>query len=105
MGFIGWIIVGGLAGWLAEKFMKADHGILTNIFVGMLGGIVGGWFFGLINIGVQEGFVGSLLTATVGACIIIWIYRAIRNKEQGRPVDPIMPPQRRNDSDDFTGIN
>lgn len=113
MGFIGWIFVGGIAGWLAEKFMKADHGIFTNIFVGMLGGIVGGWVFGLINFGIRDDFIGSLITATVGACLIIWIYRAIRNKEQGRPVEPIYPPSSPQQqsprfgekSDDFTGMN
>ena len=104
MGFIGWIIVGGLAGWIAEKFMKANHGIFTNIFIGILGGIVGGWVFGLLGFTPSGGFLGSLITAAVGACIIIWIYRAIRNKEQGQPVDPIMPRGRDN-SDDFTGMN
>ena len=103
MGFIGWIIVGGIAGFIAEKFMKANHGIMTNIFVGMLGGIVGGWVFGIIGLAFS-GFIGSIITAAAGACIIIWIYRAIRNKEQGLPVDPIMPSGRDN-SDDFTGMN
>ena len=104
MGFIGWIIIGGLAGFIAEKFMKADHGILTNIFVGILGGIVGGWIFGILGLPIGNGWIGSLITAAIGASIIIWIYRAIRNKEQGRPVDPIMPRGRDN-SDDFTGMN
>ena len=104
MGFIGWIIVGGLAGWIAEKFMKADHGIFTNIFIGILGAIVGGWIFGLIGLQIGGGLIGSLITAAIGARNVIGIYRAIRSKEQGRPVDPILP-QRRDDSDDFTGIN
>ncbi len=103
MGFIGWIIVGGIAGFIAEKFMQANHGILTNIFVGMLGGMVGGWVFGILGLNFG-GFFGSIITAAVGACIIIWIYRAIRNKEQGHPVDPIMPSGR-DKSDDFTGMN
>lgn len=104
MGFIGWIIIGGLAGWAAEKFMQANHGILTNIFVGILGGIVGGWVFGALDLHIGQGWVGSFITAAVGACIIIWIYRAIRNKEQGKPVDPIMPPGKDN-SGDFTGMH
>lgn len=103
MGFIGWIIIGGLAGWAAEKFMEANHGIFTNIFVGVLGGIVGGWVFDKVGFRV-DGVIGSLITAAVGACIIIWLYRAIRNKEPGLPVDPIMPKGRDN-SDDFTGMN
>ena len=104
MAFIGWIIIGGLAGWVAERIMQADHGIFTNIFIGMLGAIVGGWVFCALGLALHGGFLGSLITAAAGACIIIWIYRAIRNKEQGRPVDPIMPP-RRDNNDDFTGMN
>lgn len=98
MGFISWIVVGGLAGFLAEKFMQADHGIFTNIFIGILGAIVGGWLFGILGLHVT-GFIGSIISAAVGACLIIWIYRAIRNKEQGRPVDPIMPPRGNLDDD------
>ena len=43
MGIIGWIIIGAIAGFLAEKIMKRDHGLLTNIIVGIVGGILGGW--------------------------------------------------------------
>ncbi len=103
MGIISSVIVGGIAGFAAEKLMKANHGILTNIFVGILGGVVGGMAFGLLGLSFN-GFIGSIITAAVGACIIIWIYRAIRNKEQGIPVDPIMP-QGKDNSDDFTGMN
>lgn len=50
MGFIFfWIIVGGIAGWIAETYMKANHGVMTNIFVGILGGIVGGMLFSVIG--------------------------------------------------------
>ncbi len=103
MGIISSIIIGGVAGYAAEQLMKASHGIFTNIFVGMLGGVVGGVAFGLLGLSAT-GLVGSLVTSLVGACLVIWIYRAIRNKEQGLPVDPIMP-KGRDDSDNFTGMN
>ena len=102
MGIIGWIIIGGLAGWAAEKYMKADHGVLTNIFVGVLGGMLGGWIFGAFGL-AMDGLIGSFITAAVGACLIIWVYRAIRSKEQGQMIDPIMPPKR-DGSDNFTGM-
>ena len=41
LGFFGSIIVGIIAGWLAEKIMKRDHGLLTNLIVGVLGGLLG----------------------------------------------------------------
>ena len=41
LGFFGSIIVGIIAGWLAEKIMKRDHGLLTNLIVGVLGGLIG----------------------------------------------------------------
>ena len=101
MGFIGWIIVGGISGWIAEKFMKADHGILTNIFIGILGGIVGGMIFGILGLQVG-GFLGSIVTAAIGACGIIYAYRAIRNREvTHQPYDPVMPPK----DDNYSGPN
>ena len=43
MGIIGWIIIGIIAGWLAEKIMKRNHGLLTNLVVGVVGAIIGGF--------------------------------------------------------------
>ncbi len=79
MSFIGWIIIGGIAGWIAEKVMNADHGIFMNILMGVLGAVVGGWVFGLLGLGAS-GFIGSLITAAVGACIIIYVYRLVRSR-------------------------
>ena len=42
-GFIAWIIIGIIAGWLAEKIMKRDHGLLTNLIVGVVGALIGGF--------------------------------------------------------------
>ena len=52
-GIIGWIILGGIAGWLASKIMGTDAqmGLLANIVVGIIGGFLGGWIFTLIGIG------------------------------------------------------
>ena len=51
MGIIGWIILGGLAGWVASLIMKTDgrQGILMNIIVGVVGAFIGGWIMGLIG--------------------------------------------------------
>ncbi|HYN67695.1 MAG TPA: GlsB/YeaQ/YmgE family stress response membrane protein, partial [Ornithinibacter sp.] len=51
MGIIGWIIIGGLAGWIASKIMKTDaqQGIILNIVVGIIGGLLGGWILSLVS--------------------------------------------------------
>jgi len=101
MSIIGWIIIGGLAGWIAEKFMKADHSILTNIALGILGALVGGWISGILNIDLGDGVIASLITAAAGACLLIYLYRMVRSRQQ-RQNDTRMPPPR---DDDFTGMN
>ncbi|MCA0337020.1 MAG: GlsB/YeaQ/YmgE family stress response membrane protein [Actinobacteria bacterium] len=75
MGFIGWIIIGGLAGWIASKIMGTDaqQGILLNIVVGIVGGLLGGFLLGLLGLGGSGGLIASFLTALVGACILLWI--------------------------------
>lgn len=80
---IGWlaaIIVGGFAGWLAEKFMKSDHGLLTNIVLGVIGAIVGNLIFSALNI-AMGGWVGYLIAGTVGACLLIAVSRLFSNKK------------------------
>ncbi|MAQ59100.1 GlsB/YeaQ/YmgE family stress response membrane protein [bacterium] len=80
MGILAWIIVGGVAGWLASLFMKTDaqQGILMNIIVGIVGAFVGGFVFSLLGLGGMAGFsLYSLLVATVGAVILLAIYKAI----------------------------
>lgn len=79
MGFIGAIIIGGLAGWIAEKAMKSDMGLLSNILLGIAGGLVGAWVAGFIGIAAY-GVVGRLLVATAGACLLIWLARMIRGR-------------------------
>jgi uncharacterized membrane protein YeaQ/YmgE (transglycosylase-associated protein family) len=79
---VGWflaIIIGGLAGWLAEKVMAANMGLIANIVVGIIGALIGGWIAGLLSI-QYAGFLGSLVVATIGAIVLIWIFRAIRGR-------------------------
>jgi uncharacterized membrane protein YeaQ/YmgE (transglycosylase-associated protein family) len=78
---VGWllaIVIGALAGWIAEKLMKSDHGLLTNIILGIVGAVVGNFILMLIFGATMGGIVGQLIVAVVGACLLIWIYRAIR---------------------------
>lgn len=74
------IVVGILAGWLAERITGRDHGLLTNLFVGILGSLIGGaLFIGLIGFRYDEGFnIASLAAATVGAVILLLIFGGMR---------------------------
>jgi len=84
MGILGWIILGGLAGWVASKFVGTDasQGILGNIIVGIIGGILGGFLFSLIG---GEGITGfnlwSFFVAVVGAVVALMIWRALTDKK------------------------
>jgi uncharacterized membrane protein YeaQ/YmgE (transglycosylase-associated protein family) len=73
VGFFGMLLVGFIAGYIAEKAMKRDHGLLTNILVGIAGSFVGGTLAGLLNFNFY-GFLGNLIVATAGAILILWIF-------------------------------
>ncbi len=80
---VGWImtiIIGGLAGWIAEKVMKADHGLFRNVLLGVLGAVILNAL--LINLtgSAFGGFFGQLITAVIGACILIFGYRAVKGR-------------------------
>ncbi|MCE0506085.1 MULTISPECIES: GlsB/YeaQ/YmgE family stress response membrane protein [unclassified Roseivivax] len=78
---IGWfaaLIVGAIAGWIAEKIMKARHGLLTNIVLGILGAVVGNWLLYALIDRTLHGWQGQLVVGAGGACLLIWLWRAIR---------------------------
>ena len=73
MGWLWWIIIGAVAGWLAGKLMRGGgFGFLVNILVGIAGALIGGWVFGLLGI-TAGGVIGSFVTALVGAILLLWI--------------------------------
>jgi len=79
MGFLTWIIVGLIAGWLAGQLMKGGgYGVVVDIILGILGGIVGGWVFGLLGVSSGGGMVGSIIVAFVGAVILVGITRLLK---------------------------
>lgn len=66
MSFIGYIIIGAVAGWLAGKIMKGrGFGLLVNLLVGIVGGVLGGWIFGLFGLSTDR-IIGNLIMAVVG---------------------------------------
>jgi uncharacterized membrane protein YeaQ/YmgE (transglycosylase-associated protein family) len=73
VGFFGMLFIGFLAGWIAERAMNRNHGLLTNILVGIAGSFVGGTLAGILNI-QYFGFLSNLLVAVVGAVVILWFF-------------------------------
>lgn len=87
MGILGWIILGGLAGWVASIIMgtNASMGIVANIAVGIVGALLGGFIFSLLgNEDAVSGFnFGSFIVAVIGSVILLWIVKAIRGNDKG----------------------
>lgn len=79
MGFLGFIIIGAVAGWGAGKIMQGGgFGLLMNIVLGIVGGVIGGWVFSLLGISSDGGLIGSLVTALVGAVLLLYVARLIK---------------------------
>jgi uncharacterized membrane protein YeaQ/YmgE (transglycosylase-associated protein family) len=77
MGWIGAIIIGGIAGWLAEQFMKSDMGLLMNIVLGIVGAAIASAILSAFKI-VLGGWLGYLIAGFIGACLLIWIVRMVK---------------------------
>jgi len=75
IGWIAAIIVGGIAGWLAEQFMKSEMGLVMNIVLGIIGAAVASWLLGFLGI-TLGGWIGYLIAGFIGACILIAVARA-----------------------------
>ncbi|APH72561.1 GlsB/YeaQ/YmgE family stress response membrane protein [Aquibium oceanicum] len=77
VGWIAAIIIGGIAGWLAEKFMKSNMGVLMNIILGIVGAIIANALLGIFGVALG-GWIGYLIAGFIGACILIAIARMFR---------------------------
>ncbi len=78
MGVISWIVVGLIAGWLAQVILGGRGGLLVNIAVGLVGAIVAGAILPRLGVLITPDFLGNLISATIGAVIFLLIWRAIR---------------------------
>ena len=77
MGILGWIILGGLAGWLASRVVRGSGlGLLGDIVVGIVGGIIGGFIIGVLGGTGITGFnLWSFVVAVLGAVLLLLIVR------------------------------
>ena len=78
MAIIIWIVFGALVGWVASMVMGGGGGIISDIIVGIVGALMGGFVMSFFGYGGVNGFnVYSFLVALLGACILIAIVRAL----------------------------
>lgn len=80
LGFFGSIIVGGLAGWFASMIMKVDTGLFMNIILGIIGAAVLNLLLGWVGIYASDAWLPQLVVGLVGACILVWAYRAMKSR-------------------------
>ncbi len=79
-GLLGTIIIGGLAGWIASIIMKASTGLIGNIGLGIVGAVVLNFILRQFDIYAADAWKSQLLVGLVGACLVIWVWRMIRNR-------------------------
>jgi len=79
MGILSWIVLGAIAGWIGSLLVnKTGEGLLRDIVLGIIGGIVGGWIFAALGSTGVTGFnLWSLFVAVVGAVVVLVLYHAI----------------------------
>jgi len=79
MGFIYWIVVGLISGWLAGQLMKGSgYGASFDSILGIVGAALGGWIFANLGIWPSRGTIGSIIVAFIGAVILVWISRLLK---------------------------
>ncbi|MDH6246551.1 GlsB/YeaQ/YmgE family stress response membrane protein [Mycobacterium sp. OTB74] len=80
VGWVAYIIIGGIAGWVAGKIVKGEgQGIIMDIVVGVIGGVIGGFLLNLFGVDVEHGRKWfTFFTALLGAVILLWIVRLVR---------------------------
>jgi len=81
MGLVGWIILGGLAGWIASALMKEREGCLMNVIIGIGGALLGGFLFSLT--GIHTIFrldLWSLFVAVIGSIVLLAIVNLLRRR-------------------------
>lgn len=74
-----WIIVGGVAGLLAEWLIGGVHtGCIGTVIIGILGAFIGGWLFRELGISIGTGIINNIITAFVGAAVLLLVIRLAR---------------------------
>ncbi len=79
MHWVWFILIGLAAGWLAGKIMKGKgFGVVGDIVIGVIGALVGGFLFRLFGISDEGGLLWSLVVATIGAVVLLYVLRLFK---------------------------
>lgn len=86
MGLLSWIVLGAIAGWVANMIAGGGEGILMTIVVGIVGGLLGGFVAtNVFHIGTVDGFnVQNVLIAIAGAVMVLYGWHALSSRRAGR---------------------
>jgi uncharacterized membrane protein YeaQ/YmgE (transglycosylase-associated protein family) len=84
MGFIAWIVVGAIAGYIASRIMNSKEGLLMMIGLGIIGGLVGGWLAAnVFKMGTVDGInVETIVIATLGAILVIFVANLVTGRSR-----------------------
>ena len=78
MNILLWVILGAVAGWIADMIMKSDHGVIEDVILGVVGAFVGGFILNFLGQSGVTGFnIYSLIVAVIGAVVLIFLGRLI----------------------------
>jgi len=81
MGLLSWIILGLIAGVIADYLMHGGFGIIGSIILGIIGAVVGGFIASALGVGSVTGLnIGSIVISIVGACIVLFVVRAVQGR-------------------------
>ena len=80
-GIFATVLIGAVAGWIAEKVTGSNHGLFTNIIVGVIGSGVGVVLLRALNVAAVGGFFYTILVAALGASVVLFLWRAVRGRE------------------------
>ena len=85
VGWLGAIVIGIIAGWIAEKIMARSHGLLMNLAVGLIGSLVGAFLAHALGMN-YSGFWPSLAVSAVGAIVLLFLVGLFQNRSASRSV-------------------
>ena len=85
MGLLSWIILGLIAGFIADALMGGGFGLIGSIILGIVGAVVGGYLASAMGFGDVTGLnIGSIVISVIGACIVLFVVRALRGSTMTR---------------------
>ena len=79
MSILFWIIVGIVAGWLAVQIMGRNPSLITNLIVGVIGAVIGGFLANLLGFS-WGGWIGSTIVATLGAIVLLFLLGLVKRR-------------------------